>query len=90
MTGLRIKDGYMFATGVVLLFLVFRGIGWVADRLYPSGFDDSDAPPYRSGLTIKTDNLNGCQYLTTWSGQIVPRMGRDRKQICRDADVAGK
>jgi hypothetical protein len=48
-------------------------------------FDDSDAPPIRSGMAIKTDHLTGCQYLTTFLGAITPRLDSAGKQVCHPA-----
>lgn len=47
--------------------------------------DDSDAPNgTRSSLTLSTDHLTGCQYLSYGINSITPRMGADGKQICRE------
>lgn len=35
-----------------------------------------------SDMTVRTDPLTGCQYLTSGHG-ITPRMGADGKQICK-------
>lgn len=44
-------------------------------NLIPIGRDSTDGPwPYRSGMKPLTDALTGCQYLTTWSGGITPRI----------------
>ncbi len=84
MSRLRIRDGYFFATGVLLLVCILQWGGLILDKIgIGSSYDDSDAAPIRSGLTIKTDYLTMCQYLTTWSGQITPRMARDGKQVCK-------
>lgn len=53
--------------------------------------DDSDPPDGRSGFTVFTDNLNGCQYigwapsplLFVFGAAITPRLGRDGRQVCR-------
>jgi hypothetical protein len=84
MSRLKIRDGYFFATGVLLLVCVLQWGGLILDRIGIGTFyDDSDAPPLRSGLSIKTDYLTMCQYFVTWSGQITPRMSRDGKQVCK-------
>lgn len=36
--------------------------------------DSTDSPNSRNGLRIHTDNLTGCQYLSTISGDITPRL----------------
>ena len=45
------------------------------------GLDDSDPPFGRSGLSIYTDHLTGCQYLVSPSGGITPRL--DAKGMTR-------
>ena len=46
-------------------------------------YDNSDAPNGdRSGFTIMTDHLTGCQYLRYNSYSLTPRMDQYGKQIC--------
>lgn len=46
--------------------------------------DDTDPPNGRSGLTLYTDNLTGCQYLAIhYNSGLTPRMGKDGKQVCQ-------
>lgn len=48
------------------------------------GKDNSDPPDGRSGLTIYTDALTGCEYLSVMLGGITPRLDGDGRQIgCR-------
>lgn len=35
-----------------------------------------------SGLGLYTDNLTGCQYLSSPRGGLVPRLDKDGTQIC--------
>jgi len=45
--------------------------------------DDSDPPGGHSGMTIYTDHLTGCQYVSHgWSG-LTARLNADGKQVCR-------
>ncbi len=39
--------------------------------------DDSDSDDKRSGLIVYTDHATQLQYLSTWSGSIIPRMNPD-------------
>jgi len=58
---------------LVLLILWF--LPMLIDR------DDSDSPTERSGLTLYTDHLTGCQYFgKTFS--LTPRMNQEGKQVC--------
>ena len=46
-------------------------------------FDDTDKNIFhRSDLKLHIDNRTGCHYLSTWTGQIIPRLDKDGKQIC--------
>lgn len=48
------------------------------------GYDDSDnhKAGIRSGVAVHTDNLTGCQYLSTRGGGITPRVTRTGMHIC--------
>lgn len=46
-------------------------------------YDETDPPGGRSGLGLMTDYGTGCQYLY-YRSAMVPRMGKDGKQICKD------
>lgn len=46
------------------------------------GRDDTDPPGSYSRMGLRTDNLTGCQYLTTFFG-ITPRMDSTGKQVCK-------
>lgn len=51
--------------------------------LSPIARDDSDPGSWgdRSGLTLRTDSLTGCQYLEAQSGGLTPRLDTDGKHI---------
>ena len=44
--------------------------------------DDSDGEK-RSGLRLHTDALTGCQYFSSSSGGVVPRMDANGRQVCK-------
>ena len=75
-------DGFRFAWGVTAFVAAVLLVIHAEDYFWPSSFDDSDAPPLRSDLRIKTDHLTGCQYFITAFGGITPRVDRDGKQVC--------
>lgn len=75
-------DGFRFAWGAFCFLGLALILSQTQEYFWPHAFDDSDAPPARSGLRIKTDNLTGCQYLVTMTG-ITPRVNRDGKQVCK-------
>ena len=37
---------------------------------------------HRSDLKLHIDAQTGCHYLTTWTGQITPRLDKNGKQVC--------
>lgn len=43
--------------------------------------NNSDTSRERSGLSIYTDTLTGCQYLSTWAG-LTLRVDKNNKPIC--------
>jgi len=70
------KTVWMIAVTVTLLIVGFIFIAT------PSK-DDSDPEDGRSGMSIYTDNLTGCQYLSKPGlGGLSPRMSADGNQIC--------
>jgi len=77
--------GYNFALGagvaLLLAVLLSEGLGWAADRLGLADHDSTDAPGQHSGLTIHTDHLTGCQYLSG-GGSMTPRLSKDGRPIC--------
>lgn len=68
---------------VVIYFVIcLLAIAALASLLTLVAYDNSDAPPVRSGMVPLTDHLTGCQYLRTFSG-ITPRLRADGTQICK-------
>lgn len=45
--------------------------------------DSTDPVDGRSGLTIRIDQLTGCQYLSVYGGGIYPRMTKEGTQVCK-------
>jgi hypothetical protein len=71
-----------------LLLALAVGVGAykLGDWLTP--YDDSDAPPNRSGFAIKRDALTGCEYLKTYGlfgagVAVTPRVDAEGKHVCR-------
>lgn len=64
------KDLFLVVVFVFFLILVLK-IGW-----------DSMDSESRSGLGLHTDNLTGCQYLSSPYGGLVPRFDNDGTHIC--------
>lgn len=52
-----------------------------ANSYFQIGWDDSDAQA-PSGLKIYTDSRTNCQYLSSQSGGLTPRLDRTGIQIC--------
>lgn len=61
---------WQYAILVTLGFILFS-------KMAP--YDDTDPPGGRSGMGLRTDNLTGCQYLMSPSGNLTPRMADDGK-----------
>lgn len=66
----------------ILLFSIVNTNGWLG---WFANYDDSDAPPQRSGLKVYRDALTGCEYLGRPFTALQPRMAADGKQVCRKA-----
>ena len=62
--------------GYVLIFLLIAAAFF--NLVIPKDSTDGEA---RSGLSIHTDALTGCQYLSR-SSNLTPRLGKDGKQLC--------
>ena len=62
---------------VTLAVIAFVAMTWT---IYTEK-DDSDAPDKRSGLTLHTDNLTGCQYFSRLFGGVTPRLDRNGKHL---------
>lgn len=50
-------------------------------NFFKVGWDSTDGES-RSGLGLHTDNLTGCQYLSSPHGGLVPRFGNDGVHLC--------
>lgn len=50
-------------------------------NFFKVGWDSTDGES-RSGLGLHTDNLTGCQYLSSLRGGLVPRFDKDGTHIC--------
>lgn len=50
-------------------------------NFFKVGWDSTDGES-RSGLGLHTDNLTGCQYLSSPRGGLVPRFDKDGTHIC--------
>lgn len=61
--------------------IVFSSIALAAALIINPPWNSSDGFGNKSGMTIHTDNLNGCQYLSR-SNSLTPRLDTDGKQIC--------
>ena len=72
--------GGFITTAAVLISIVIV-VGLWAHHQPPR--DDSDPIDGRSNMSVLTDALTGCQYLTTSRGGITPRWTRDGEQVCK-------
>lgn len=68
----------MTATRLVLWIIIAVFVG----ELLRQPYDDSDAPPSRSGLKVMIDRRTGCHYLGNAYFGITQRMDKTGKQIC--------
>jgi hypothetical protein len=60
---------------VIMAFGIYGLLGY--------NMDDSDASAFnRSGLSVHTDHLTGCQYFQAPNGGLVQRLDRDGRHIC--------
>lgn len=48
-------------------------------------YDSTDGEGQRSGMSLHTDALTGCQYLSRLLGGLTPRLDRSGQQVCQDA-----
>jgi len=64
--------------GVIAVFSI---VGLV-DQLAPR--DSTDTATERSGMTLRTDALTGCQYLESRTGYLTPRLDSDKMIICNE------
>lgn len=72
----------LMIAGVILLLVHLA-------QLYLIPFDDTDAPPVRSGMYHYVDHGTGCEYIAPLFGGLTPRVDATGKHICRkDRDVS--
>jgi hypothetical protein len=77
------KSGILLFVTVVVVVTAFTFAVALANLLSkPRPYDDSDGGSARSGFTVMTDNLTGCQYLYR-NGAMQPRFDQNGKQICK-------
>lgn len=70
---------YRIAPGVLLMLAILFGLN-IINEFVPH--DNSDPPNGgRSGMSVFTDYLTGCQYLSQ-RGTLTPRLDKNGKQIC--------
>lgn len=75
-----VRIGLMLGMAVVAVALGFVLMGMILPR---TPHDNSDPPNGRSGLSIYTDNLTGCQYLRVGIlSALTPRLDSEGKPVC--------
>ena len=62
----------------IVVLMVFLNLTY---NFFKIGWDSTDGES-RSGLGLHTDNLTGCQYLSSPRGGLVPRFDNAGKHIC--------
>ena len=65
---------------VVLVFFLT-----LMSNFFKVGWDSTDGES-RSGLGLPTDNLTGCQYLSSPRGGLVPRSDKNGTHICNQQE----
>lgn len=65
---------------VVLVFFLT-----LMSNFFKVGWDSTDGES-RSGLGLHTDNLTGCQYLSSPRGGLVPRSDKNGTHICNQQE----
>jgi hypothetical protein len=58
------------------MLVIYFGI----DKLNPK--DDTDPPDGRSGMSLHTDALTGCQYLAVPFSGMTPRLDGSGRHVC--------
>ncbi|WWT39557.1 hypothetical protein [Microcystis phage Mae-JY02] len=83
------RAGSVFAKKLVdrvaVIATIALALSWVLGWWQP--YDDTDNPPARSGMIIRTDCLTGRQYLADGKGGLTPRIGSDGQQIIRQCEA---
>lgn len=82
-----IKQGIIGAWRSIALWtcggaLAFTAIAWAGGQFAPR--DSTDTATERSGMTLRTDALTGCQYLESRTGYLTPRLDSDKMIICNE------
>lgn len=68
----------------LFVIIVMSIVIWVVDIATPYDNTDDKENSVRSGMSLFTDNLTGCQYLSGGLfGGITPRLNADGKQVCQ-------
>lgn len=76
-----IKGAIKWFAALYFLGIVLLAVGIVAfNHLSPR--DSSDTETERSGMTVRTDALTGCQYLESSKGFLTPRLDGDNMPVC--------
>ena len=75
----RLLRHVLYIAGVVLSVMALDG--WLGPFTWLLDVDDSDGPGARSGFTIRTDHLTGCQYLEGRTA-LTPRFDATGRHIC--------
>lgn len=66
----------------ILFFIICTLIfSWLA-TIFQIGFDSTDGAS-RSGMKIYTDAMTGCEYLSSQTGGLTPRLDKNSKHICK-------
>jgi hypothetical protein len=52
------------------------------EYFFPTPYDDTDAPPKRSGMVHYVDYGTGCEYIAPRLGGLTPRLNAEGKHIC--------
>jgi len=72
--------------GFVLIAFIAAASAALLTGCVRNSADDTDGPNKRSGLSLYTDHLTGCQYVgwhDSYGAAIYPRLDGDGKQVCK-------
>lgn len=83
---MSLKDAQDFTFWLYWRALALYVVGFLAVTgvsLSPLGRDDSDPGDWgrRSGIAVRTDHYNGCQYLESSRGHLVPRVDGSGRHV---------
>ncbi len=81
---MTLNDAKNFVLWLLGILFAFSFVVWLLGKT-PLARDDTDPGQWgsRSGMTLKTDSLTGCQYLVS-AGGITPRLTADGRHMgCR-------